>query len=76
MELRIVALGQQEQQIQSRDFTSLAVTLRGEGDGGEFVEGEELLVVPREGVWVLEADGQESAGFKGCAREVQEVWCC
>ena len=43
-----------------------------EAGRGEFVEGEELLEVACESVGVLEADGEEGAGFEGLAGEVEE----
>lgn len=72
MEPRIITLGQQQQQIQPRHFTPLAIARRLESGRGKLVKGEELLEVPRESVGVLEADGEERAGFERRAGEVEE----
>lgn len=73
MESRVIALGQQQQQIQAGDFASLTrgmvFAVRGVGD---LVEGEELLVVAYEGVGLLEADGEEGAGLERLPREGED----
>lgn len=76
MEAGVVPLGQQEQEVQARHFAALAVPGGLEARGRELVEGEELLEVAREGVGILEADGEQRAGFERRAGEVQEVWRC
>lgn len=75
MECRVISLRQQQQQIQPSDFAPLAAVagVGAVGRFGELIEGEELLVVACEGVGLLEADGEESAGFEGLARKSEDV---
>lgn len=73
MEARIVALRQQQQEVQPRHLAPLAVARGLEVRRRELVEGEQLLEVAREGVRVLQADGEQGAGFERRAGEGEEV---
>ena len=71
MEARIITLRQQQQQVQTRNFTPLTVTRGLEIGRRELVKGQQLLEVTREGVGILQADGEQCAGFEGCSGESQ-----
>lgn len=73
MEARVVAFRQQQQQVQACHFAPLAVARGLEAGRRELVEGEQLLEVAREGVRVLQADGEQGAGFEGGAGEAEEL---
>ncbi len=69
MEGRVIALAQQQQQIQARDLTPVlarAVIWR-----GVVVEGLQLGPVAHEGGGVFEVDGDQGAGLEDGARGLQ-----
>lgn len=69
---RVIALTEQQQQIQACDFAFLRAVV-GEGGGGQVVEGLQLLEVAREGGGVLQADGDEGAELERLARQGEGV---
>lgn len=73
VEAGVVALGQQQQQVQARHLAALAVARGREARRRPLVKGPQLLEVAREGVRVLPADGEQGARFEGGAGEVQEL---
>ncbi len=73
MKAGIVPLGQQQQQIQARHLAPLAVARGLEVGRRELVEGQQLLEVAGEGVGVLQADGEEGAGFERGPGEAEQL---
>lgn len=80
VEVRIIALCQEQQQAQSGDLVPLC-GVWGKNGCGQLVEGLELLYVASEGVRVAGADSEEGALLVGLAGEGEEIawsgrgWC-
>lgn len=73
VEAGIVVSRQQQQQVEAGDFAALAGAGVVKGRRGQLVEGEELLEVAREGLGLVQPDGEQRAGFEHGAGEGEEV---